>query len=120
MIVDCPSCGATYNISDEKVRGRRVRVRCKNCSGPIIVDGEQIAMEDATRVYQPSFDPSTYEDADESTRVVSPPGIDPPTAPASVWTVNLSDTDQRTMNLEEIVDTYNSGFISEDSFVWRD
>ena len=139
MIVDCPSCGATYNISDEKVRGRRVRVRCKNCSGPIIVDGEQIDAEDATRVYQPSLEPNTYEDnatrvyqpslepntyedTDESTRVMSvggggAPGGDPN---PGAWTVNVSETDQRTMTTEEIVDTYNAGFITEEAFVWRD
>ena len=53
MIVDCPSCGATYNISDDKVRGRRVRVRCKNCSGPIIVDGETLDADDGAL---PGFD----------------------------------------------------------------
>jgi predicted Zn finger-like uncharacterized protein len=134
MIVDCPSCGATYNISDEKVRGRRVRVRCKNCSGPIIVDGEQIDADDATRVYQPSFDPNTvedtrvykpqlepntYEDTDESTRVMTLGGGDTGPAPGA-WTVNVGDADQRTMTLEEIVDTYNGGFITEEAFVWRD
>lgn len=120
MIVDCPSCGATYNISDEKVRGRRVRVRCKNCSGPIIVDGEELDAEDATRVYQPSFEPNTYDDTDESTRVMSAGSGDPSEAPPpGAWTVNVSDADQRTMTLEEIVDTYNAGFITEDAFVWR-
>jgi predicted Zn finger-like uncharacterized protein len=151
MIVDCPSCGATYNISDEKVRGRRVRVRCKNCSGPIIVDGEQIEADDATRVYQPNLEPNTYEEtrvykpepepnyeetrvykpqlepntyeeADESTRVMTVGAVggghDGP-APGA-WTVNVSESDQRTMTLEEIVDTYNSGFITEEAFVWRD
>jgi predicted Zn finger-like uncharacterized protein len=135
MIVDCPSCGATYNISDEKVRGRRVRVRCKNCSGPIIVDGEQIDADDATRVYQPSFDPNTvedtrvykpqlepntYEDTDESTRVMTVGGSQSDHPAPGAWTVNVSATDQRTMTLEEIVDTYNSGFITEEAFVWRD
>lgn len=120
MIVDCPSCGATYNISDEKVRGRRVRVRCKNCSGPIIVDGEQIDAEDATRVYQPSFEPNTYEDTDESTRVMSVGASQVQESAPGAWTVNVGETDQRSMMLEEIVDTYNAGFITEEAFVWRD
>ena len=63
MIVDCPSCGATYNISDDKVRGRRVRVRCKSCGDGIIVDGAQLAAEDATRVYSPNFESARGRDA---------------------------------------------------------
>jgi predicted Zn finger-like uncharacterized protein len=140
MIVDCHSCGATYNISDEKVRGRRVRVRCKSCGAGIIVDGAQLVAEDATRVYAPTFEPATYadkddqDDRDESTRVFSAPvdmrARQPSvhdestrvfTAPTSGdWTVNVSDTDQRTMKLPEIVNDYNGGLISDDAFVWRD
>jgi predicted Zn finger-like uncharacterized protein len=127
MIVDCHSCGATYNISDEKVRGRRVRVRCKNCQAAIIVDGEQLAAEDATRVYQPTFnpkqktfDPKTYDSREESTRVMSPAGPEWREPGPNDWTVNLSDTEQRTMTLEEIVNGYNAGAVTADAFVWRE
>ena len=39
MKITCQSCGAKYAIADEKVRGRRVKVRCKSCNEPIVVDG---------------------------------------------------------------------------------
>ncbi|MCA9522536.1 MAG: zinc-ribbon domain-containing protein [Myxococcales bacterium] len=32
MKFSCPSCSARYNISDEKLKGRAVKVRCKKCS----------------------------------------------------------------------------------------
>lgn len=33
----CDNCGAKYQISDEKVRGKVLRIRCKKCSAPILV-----------------------------------------------------------------------------------
>ncbi len=125
MIVDCHSCGATYNISDDKVRGRRVRVRCKSCGEGIIVDGAQLAAEDATRVYSPNFEPAAYggtRENDESTRVMSAPSDLHRLAPdaGDEWTVNLSETEQRTMSTEELVRGYHGGSIGDDAFVWRD
>ena len=123
MIVDCLSCGATYNISDEKVRGRRVRVRCKSCGEGIIVDGMRVETEDATRVYAPNFEPAAYSAGrDEATRVM--------TASATAglneaveddeWTVNISETEQRNMRLEEIVSGYGSGLVDDNAYVWKD
>ena len=131
MIVDCHSCGATYNISDEKVRGRRVRVRCKTCGEGIIVDGAALddatrvyspnLEPDATRVYAPSFEPAAYsEDKDESTRVMSAGGMEWREPDPEDWTVNLSETEQRTMSLRGLVDGYNTGEIGDDAYVWRD
>lgn len=36
------------------------------------------------------------------------------------WSVNLSETDSRTMSTEEIVAAYASGVITADAFVWKD
>src|ERR1700755_2138161 len=113
MIVDCLSCGATYNISDEKVRGRRVRVRCKSCGEGIIVDGIRLESEDATRVYAPNFEPAVYSAGkDEATRVMTAPASTSFREPGPEdWTVNISETEQRTMRLDEIVSGYGSGFV---------
>jgi predicted Zn finger-like uncharacterized protein len=122
MIVDCHSCGATYNISDEKVRGRRVRVRCKSCSAAIIVDGETLVAEDRTRVYQPPrFDPKTEEDEpEEATRVMFASVHEYREPGPEEWMVNLSPTEQRTMSLDDIVEARNTGALKEDAFAWRD
>ena len=42
MKVTCESCGSKYTIKDEKVRGKRVKIRCKGCKNPIVVDGTSI------------------------------------------------------------------------------
>lgn len=77
MIVECHACGASYNISDDRVRGRRVRVRCKSCNEAIIIDGTEIEAGDATGVYSPGFDPVAYgAPSDDETRNMSPADID--------------------------------------------
>lgn len=123
MIVDCHSCGATYNISDEKIRGRRVRVRCKSCGEGIIVDGTRVDADEATRVYSPTFEPAMYAKGvhDEATRVMAPSGPDlRATASGEEWTVNVGESDQRTMGLAELVSAYNGGLVPDDALVWRE
>lgn len=97
MKITCQSCGAKYAIADEKVRGRRVKVRCKGCNEPIVVDG--------------------YTEPDQF-------GADAGSAAAGgnadTWSVNLSETDQRSMTTHEIVDAWNAGQIPADAFVWKE
>lgn len=102
MKITCPSCGSKYAIADDKVRGRRVKVRCKSCSEPIIVDGSSGDQElEATRA-EPVFTGQSS----------APPAGD-------VWSVNLSDTDQRSMTTNEIVAAYGSGVLN-DAYVWKE
>jgi predicted Zn finger-like uncharacterized protein len=109
MKVTCHSCGAKYAIADDKVRGRRVKVRCKSCTTPIVVDGHALEADAAAEAIAGSDD-------DEATRVAHGPlGHSEPE-----WSVNLSDTDQRTMSADEIVSGWHSGQIREDAFVWKD
>ena len=39
MEASCTSCPARFAVPDDKVRGRKVRIACKRCGAPIIVDG---------------------------------------------------------------------------------
>lgn len=99
MKIACEACGAKYTIADDKVRGRRVKIRCKGCGTPIVADG------------QPSGGPS-ISDAETDAALEAE-------APVT-WSVNLSETDSRTMSTEEIVAAYASGVITADAFVWKD
>jgi predicted Zn finger-like uncharacterized protein len=109
MKISCHSCGSKYTIADDKVRGRRVKVRCKSCGTPIVVDGAE------------------PQPAEEPPNVASTPGAEgfseqPPVAQpgADPWSVNLSDTDQRSMTTEEIVAGWSSGLVTEDAFAWKE
>ncbi len=99
MKIACEACGAKYTIADDKVRGRKVKIRCKGCGTPIVVDGQQ---QGSASTAEPETDASLEADA------------------AVIWSVNLSDTDSRTMNVDEIVQGYTAGVVTADAFVWKD
>ncbi len=128
MKVSCPACGSKYTIADNKVTGRKVKVRCKSCGGQIVVDGTQSSSEPA-----PAASPS------EAPMASVPPTSAPPSAPAPgaahaaapvipkdaalpsiEWSVNLSDTDERVMTTEQVVAAYHAGELEGEVFVWRD
>jgi predicted Zn finger-like uncharacterized protein len=45
MKIICDSCGTKYSISDDKVRGKVFKIRCKKCSHIIVVRGGEDAAE---------------------------------------------------------------------------
>src|SRR3954470_15597255 len=100
MKIACETCGAKYTIADDKVRGRKVKIRCKGCGTPIVVDGQHGS--------GPSLSDAETEAALE------------PAEAAVIWSVNLSDTDSRTMSAEEIIQGYASGLATADAYVWKD
>jgi predicted Zn finger-like uncharacterized protein len=102
MKVSCQSCGAQYNLPDDKVRGRKAKVRCKKCSAQIIVDGTSFA----------------DEEDDEATRVMMSPALSASGEP--VWTVNLSDEEQLDMTEPEVLAGWRDGRVTEDAYVWRE
>lgn len=104
MKITCSACHASYNLPDEKVAGRRVKVRCKRCSEPIVVDGSSV----------PSIPPPA-EFEDEATRV-----MDSAVGAPHMWTVNLSETEQGDMTDEEIVAGWQAGVVTEEAYVWRE
>ncbi len=101
MKIACEACGAKYTIADDKVRGRKVKIRCKGCGTPIVVDGQH-----------GGGGPSIAD-------VEADAALEPADGPV-IWSVNLSDTDSRTMNVDEIVAGYASGLVTADAFVWKD
>jgi len=47
MKIICDSCGTKYSISDDKVRGKVFKIRCKKCSHIIVVRGGETQEEEA-------------------------------------------------------------------------
>jgi predicted Zn finger-like uncharacterized protein len=108
MKVTCQACSAQYTIADDKVRGRKVKIRCKACQNPIVVDGQMAAPE------------GQGDSAEGASQLESFPSDSPGAAEADVWNVNLSETDSRTMTTAELVEGYQSGAITSEAFVWKD
>ena len=47
MKIVCDSCATKYSISDDKVRGKVFKIRCKKCSHIIVVKGGENAAADS-------------------------------------------------------------------------
>ncbi|MFZ5896689.1 MAG: zinc-ribbon domain-containing protein [Myxococcota bacterium] len=116
MKITCDSCGAKYTIADDKVRGRKVKIRCKGCGTAIVVDGQQ--EKAGTSSPPPAEAPGDSElPVDMGAAAGSAP---PPATSDDRWSVNLSETDQRTLTTQEVVDGWKSGVVTADAFVWKE
>jgi predicted Zn finger-like uncharacterized protein len=111
MKITCDSCGAKYTIADDKVSGRKVKIRCKGCGTPIVVDGAAKASG------APAAAEANPARTDSQIPVEPAPSSAPP---AAEWSVNLSETDQRTMSTAELVSGWKSGAVTTDAFVWKE
>ncbi|MET0413814.1 MAG: zinc-ribbon domain-containing protein [Polyangiaceae bacterium] len=63
MKVQCGHCPAKYAIADERIHGKKVRIRCKRCGSAIVVDGKidppQVTTEGAPQGASDSLPPSS-------------------------------------------------------------
>jgi predicted Zn finger-like uncharacterized protein len=101
--ISCPSCEAKYSIGDDKVQGRLAKIRCRKCGADIVIDGRA--------------QPPTVSVGDSA---ASPETMQAVAAASHSYTIDFGESDQRTMTLEEIVASYNAGYITPESFVWAD
>jgi predicted Zn finger-like uncharacterized protein len=97
MKITCQSCQSKYNVADDKVQGKIVKIRCRKCGATIVVNGTGGA---ATNGAPDAGAAAAGGDAQ--------------------WHVNVTDTDQRTMTLAELVDAYNAGVVTQETFIWTD
>ena len=108
MKITCHSCSAKYTVSDDKVQGKTVKMKCRKCGATIVVGASSAADAGA--------DNSGHEQA---------AGLDPAMEggegpPAGSFLVSVGDADQRTMTLAEVVEAYNSGVITAETYVWAE
>jgi len=105
MKITCHSCGAKYTVSDEKVQGKTVKMKCRKCGATIVVggsaQGEGAALDDSALSHA----------ADGATPEGPPPGS---------YLVSVTESDQRTMTLAEVVEAYNGGVITAETYVFAD
>ncbi|MGA2448518.1 MAG: zinc-ribbon domain-containing protein [Polyangiaceae bacterium] len=102
MKITCQACHSKYNVADEKVQGKIVKIRCRKCGATIVVHGNVAA----------SASQSPPSEAPAAGRITSPD--------QGQWHISLSDTDQRTMTLAELVSLYKAGVATQETFVWTD
>jgi predicted Zn finger-like uncharacterized protein len=100
MKITCQSCQAKYNVADEKVQGKIVKIRCRKCGATIVAQGNGAgANGTASRGPAP---PAAFAGDDVQ------------------WHVNLGEGDPRTMSLRELIDAYNTSVVTQETFIWTD
>src|SRR4051794_7456933 len=99
MKITCDSCQSKYTVSDEKVQGKTVKIKCKKCGATILVGAGGATTTNGTGP------------VDAVSSVGTPEGS---------YLVNVTEGDQRTMTVQEVVAAYNSSVINGETYIWTD
>ena len=102
MKITCQSCQSKYTVSDEKVQGKTVKIKCRKCGATILVNSGGV-----TTTGGGAADPVSLSSGGTAEGGPS-------------YLVNVTEGDQRSMSLQEIVAAYNSQVVSGDTYVWAD
>jgi predicted Zn finger-like uncharacterized protein len=94
MKITCQACQSKYTIADDKIQGKVAKIRCRKCGATVLVDAS----------------------TGGSTNGSVPPAGGAPGA----WLVNVAEGDERSMQLHEIVDAYNGGVITGETYLWKE
>jgi predicted Zn finger-like uncharacterized protein len=100
MKITCQSCQSKYTVSDEKVQGKTVKIKCRKCGATILVNSGGV---------------TTSAPADPVS--LSSGGGD---AGGSSFLVNVAEGDQRSMTMPEIIVAYQSSVVNAETYVWAD
>jgi predicted Zn finger-like uncharacterized protein len=98
MKITCQTCQSKYTVSDEKVQGKTVKIKCRKCGATILVNSSGATTSAA--------------DAVSISTTAGELGVS--------FLVNVAEGDQRTMSLPEVVDAYNASVVTADTYVWSD
>ncbi len=104
MKIVCEACQAKYSISDDKVRGKVFKIRCKKCSQVIVVKGTGDGADAAGEFSGASVSGSAMDAVSEGAAwhvVINGDQVGP-----------LADSDVRTR--------MGRGELSSDSFIWKE
>jgi predicted Zn finger-like uncharacterized protein len=110
MKITCQSCQSKYNVADEKVHGKIVKIRCRKCGGTIVVNATAGGANGARAA----------EEAQVSLAPAQPSMVAAPSTAGGEWHVNLGDNDQRQMSIADLVTAYNTGTVTQETFIWTD
>ncbi len=125
----CGNCKAKYQIADEKVAGRTLRMTCRRCHEEIVIHGEPAAAPQPqgyaaahvqpARPHAPPPPPSPLG-ADFQMQVASNQRPQAPVLTLDEWHVGINDVPVGPMRRDEVARKLASGVITLDSLAWRE
>ena len=144
----CPNCKAKYQISDEKIAGRTLKMDCRRCNHPIVIRGNAPEAMEALAEQEPKpAAPATSRPGAAAAPArrtgsshVGPaparssrsalgadfrkPGAAPaaPARPSALdqWHVAINDVPVGPMRREEVAKKIAAGAVTPDSLTWRE
>ncbi len=116
MKFQCGNCQAKYQIADEKVSGRTLKMKCRKCGSDILIRGKSLS-----KVPPAATSPSKVGDVRAST-VDMLRGSSLPQQPTieDQWHVAINDVPVGPISQEEIQIRAQAGAITGDSLCWRE
>jgi|GEM_PF-1051815 len=120
MKFTCERCSTRYSISDEKVQGKVLKIRCKTC-GNIIVVREQGATSAQPEAAQMAA--AGGGRAAPRTELDVGGGAPRPTAPSAgnvEWFVAIKGKQHGPMRHADVVNLYRQGKITARSYCWNE
>ncbi|MBN1946868.1 MAG: zinc-ribbon domain-containing protein [Bradymonadales bacterium] len=110
MRIVCDSCGTKYSISDEKIRGKLFKIRCKKCSHVIVVRGIQAA--GGAEGYE--------RDVGEQPSAPGQPAGSGEMESAQEWFYVLDGQQTGPVQITDMEAQVAAGQITPDTYVWRE
>src|SRR5829696_6846426 len=102
MKITCQSCQSKYTVSDEKIQGKTVKIKCRKCGATILVNSGGVTT------------------SANGGAPAEPDSLSGATEGGQTFLVNVAEGDQRSMTLQEIIAAYNSASITAETYVWAD
>ncbi len=128
----CPNCKAKYQISEEKIAGRTLKMDCRRCNHAIVIRGDKSNAPRKSRssssASRPSYAgpaparPSSGRGslgADFRKNAAAAPPMERPTA-LDQWHVAINDVPVGPMKRNEIARKIATGAVTKESLAWRE
>jgi predicted Zn finger-like uncharacterized protein len=120
----CSNCKAKYQIADEKVAGRTLRMTCRRCKEEIVIHGgPEVTLPSLYPVGAGAspLPPPSPLGADFQMQVAAQGRAAPPIAPPiDEWHVGINDVPVGPMRREEVARKLAVGAIGPQSLAWRE
>ena len=118
MKIVCDSCGAKYQVADEKVKNKVFKIRCKRCENVIIVRGGEVTSSAAADVAQAQQQAS--DESLEKTRQAAFAAGDESVNEGVHWHIVVDGQQVGLKTAEDIAGYLGRGEVTADAFVWRE
>src|SRR5215471_12473397 len=109
MKIVCDSCGTKYSISDDKVRGKAFKIRCKKCSHIIVVRSTAASM--------PVAEGSSSAQA---LPITEGSGLTTPASSDNAWHIVVEGEQVGPLSASDVRARLSRGEITGETFIWRE